>query len=215
MSIPSFELENKFDGKVCGLDEVGRGPLAGPVVTACVYIPENTYNLDFVSEIRDSKKLSKTKLETLFELIKEHFIYKITEMPHDKIDEMNVLQASMYGMRQSLLTLEVGIDHALVDGNRCPQDLPCPATPVIKGDGISISIAAASILAKVTRDRIMYELAEEYPHYGWESNVGYPSKAHKAAINKHGITPYHRKSFAPVRNYLEFGTTERQKSLSV
>lgn len=215
MSKPSFQLENNITGKVCGLDEVGRGPLAGPVVTACVYVPPETYNLDFVSAIRDSKKLSEKKLNMLFDLIREHFIFAIEEVCPREIETLNVLHASLTGMSRALSNLGTRVDHALVDGNHCPKDLPCPSTPVIKGDNISTSIAAASILAKVHRDRIMRKLAREYPHYGWDRNVGYPTQEHRDAIDAFGVTEHHRRNFAPVRNYIEFGTTARQSSLSI
>lgn len=210
MSRPSFDLEHSIDGSVCGLDEVGRGPLAGPVVAACVFIPEEAYELEFVPEIRDSKKLSEKKLLRLHDLIAEHFHFSVCELSPKKIDEINILQASLLAMKTSLQKLDKPMDHALVDGNRCPADLPCASTPVIKGDGISVSIAAASIMAKVTRDRIMQQLAETHPHYGWERNVGYPTKEHLEAIDAHGITPHHRRSFGPVKNFLEFGQVKKQ-----
>lgn len=208
--MPDFSLELSIDGTVCGLDEVGRGPLAGPVVAACVYVPEDCYNLPFIAGIKDSKKLSKAKLAELYQLITAHFSYTIEEIAPQEIDEINILQASLKAMRTSLESLDVRISHALVDGNRCPADMPCPATPVIKGDSVSTSIAAASIVAKVHRDRIMSELAQKHPHYGWESNAGYPSPQHLAAIDAHGITEHHRKSFAPVRNFIEFGSVKKR-----
>ena len=199
--IPDFSLEDQYDGIVCGTDEVGRGPLAGPVVAACVVIPQHLRSLPFVKEIKDSKKLSHTKRCKLFEAITEHFPYAISEISPAKIDEINILQASLLAMKTSCE--EIGeIDHALVDGNKAP-DLSCSITTVIKGDSKSISIAAASIIAKVHRDQIMTKLALEYPYYGWESNAGYPTKAHIAALEQHGITPHHRKSFSPVRRIME------------
>lgn len=205
---PSFELENSFEGPVCGLDEVGRGPLAGPVVAACVYIPQDLYALPFISEIRDSKALSDKVLENLYRAIITHFIWAVAEKSPEEIDEINILQASLSAMADALQDTGQAYEHALVDGNKLPQ-LPCPATAVVKGDSKSVSIAAASIVAKVTRDRLMRRLHEEYPHYGWNTNVGYPSKAHLQGIDVHGITKYHRKSFGPVKNFLEFGSTRK------
>ena len=200
---------------MCGLDEAGRGPLAGPVVAACVYIPEEKRGLDFVSQIRDSKKLTSEKLEMLFQLISEHFVFSITEISPEVIDEINILQASLLAMKKSHEKIKnVVISHALVDGNHCPK-LPCAATSVIKGDGRSVSIAAASILAKVARDHLMKKLAIEHPQYGWERNVGYPTAEHLEAIDRHGITSYHRKSYAPIRNFIEFGTVYRQLNLAI
>lgn len=209
MSKPSFDLETSIAGRVCGLDEVGRGPLAGPVVAAAVYIPEALYTLPLVSEIRDSKKLSEKKLEQLYSFITKHFSYAVCEVDAEEIDKINILQASLLAMQRSAEQMDVAIDHALVDGNRCPKNLSCPSTPVIKGDSVSISIGAASIVAKVTRDRLMKRLDEAYPYYGWSRNVGYPTREHLAAIDQYGLTPYHRKSFAPVRRFLESGSTAR------
>ena len=205
---PDLTLEQSINGPVCGLDEVGRGPLAGPVVAACIYIPENVYALPFISEIKDSKKLSHKKLEELYALITTHFEWAIAEKSPQQIDETNILQASLTAMTDAFTQLEARFTHALVDGNKLPQ-LPCPASAIVKGDNKSISIAAASIVAKVTRDRLMKKLHEQYPYYGWDSNVGYPSKAHLEGIDAHGITQHHRKSYAPVKNFLAYGSTRK------
>ncbi|MEZ5813458.1 MAG: ribonuclease HII [Alphaproteobacteria bacterium] len=205
---PDFSLENEYCGPVCGLDEVGRGPLAGPVVAACVYIPQGCYTLPFIPEIKDSKKLSHGKLEELYALITQHCAWAVAEKSPAEIDEMNILQASLEAMKDALSALDKEFAHALVDGNKLPR-LPCPATAVVKGDSKSTSIAAASIVAKVTRDRMMKKLHEEHPHYGWDSNVGYPSKAHLEGIDAYGITEHHRKSFAPVKNFLVHGSTRK------
>ena len=210
---PDFSIEETIQGRVCGLDEVGRGPLAGPVVAACVFIPPEKRNLEFLSKIRDSKTLSAEKLETLFDLISEHFAFGIAEVSPEEIDSINILQASLLAMKKACESAGM-FDHALVDGNKCPK-LVCAATPVVKGDGRSVSIAAASILAKVTRDRMMENLALEHPHYGWERNVGYPTAEHLKGIEKHGITPFHRRTFAPVRNFIEFRTLYRQLKQAV
>ncbi len=204
--MPDFSLEQQHDGPVFGLDEVGRGPLAGPVTAACVYIPKAARSLPFISEITDSKKLSETKLERLYGLITTHFEWRVVDVSPAEIDEINILQASLKAMGLALEGMETWPAHALVDGNKLPR-LPCSATAVVKGDNKSVSIAAASIVAKVTRDRWMRDLHAAFPHYGWDTNVGYPSAAHRAAIDEHGITVHHRQSFAPVRNFLEYGST--------
>jgi ribonuclease HII len=211
---PNFSIEDEFDGSICGLDEAGRGPLAGPVVAACVIIPKEKRRLKFVKQIHDSKQVSAEKREELYGAITENFVFGIAEVPSQKIDEINILQASLLAMRLAYEKIETDIAYALVDGNHCPV-LPCPAKYVIGGDARSISIAAASILAKVTRDRLMRKLAEEHPHYGWHSNVGYSTRGHLEAINRHGITSYHRRSFEPVRNFIEFGQTQRQLEFPV
>lgn len=210
--MPDFSLEHEIDGAVCGLDEVGRGPLAGAVVAACVYIPPDVRTLPWVSEINDSKKLSWGKLEKLYELITAHCIFGIAENGPRVIEDLNILQASLDAMRQAYeigaakMPSSQGFTQALIDGTQLPQ-IPCAMRAVKKGDSISTSIAAASILAKVTRDRQMHELSREWPEYGWDSNVGYPSQQHRDAINAYGITEHHRRNFSPVRNYIEHGYT--------
>ena len=204
--MPDFSLEQEHEGPVCGLDEVGRGPLAGPVVAACVYIPEDAYALPFIPGIKDSKKLSHKKLNELYLLITRHCQWAVAEKSPQEIDEVNILQAALAAMAESLGQIDMTFSHALVDGNKLPE-LPCPATPVVKGDSKSTSIAAASIVAKVTRDRMMRKLHEAHPHYGWDTNVGYPSKAHLEGIDAHGITEHHRKSFGPVKNFIAYGST--------
>lgn len=197
---PDFTLEDQHIGPVCGLDEVGRGPLAGPVVAACVIIPKEKRTLDFIDHIKDSKKLSLKKREQLYTEITKHFPYAIAELSPSEIDELNILQASLEAMRRAHVQIN-GIEHALVDGNKAPN-LPCPLTTIVKGDAISKTIAAASIIAKVHRDRIMQNLAKEFPEYGWDKNSGYPTREHREAIVNYGVTAHHRKSFAPVKNIL-------------
>jgi ribonuclease HII len=200
-----FSLEDQYSGLVCGLDEVGRGPLAGPVVAACVVIPKEMRNLDFIVYIKDSKKVSSKKREMLFEAITKHFPYAISALSPQEIDKHNILQASLLAMSKAhneVLGFGALIEHALVDGNKLPI-LSTPASAIVKGDGKSKTIAAASIIAKVYRDRIMQELAQEFPHYGWERNSGYPTKEHREALLKYGVTSAHRRSFAPVRNIIE------------
>jgi len=196
-----FSLETQYDGIVCGLDEVGRGPLAGPVVAACVIIPPEKRDLDFVSDIKDSKKVALKKREALYKQITAHFPYAVSALSPQEIDELNILQASLEAMKRAHDQID-GITHSLVDGNKAPN-LSSVAITVVKGDQKSKSIAAASIIAKVYRDRIMQKLANEHPHYGWERNAGYPTVQHREALLVHGITEHHRKSFAPVRRILE------------
>jgi len=204
--MPDFEFENMHDGAVFGLDEVGRGPLAGPVVAACVYIPKEVYSLAFIHELNDSKKIAKPKLEMLYALIVQHCEWRVAEISPSEVDEINVLQASLKAMELSLNAMSTTPCFALVDGNKLPK-LPCPAQSVIKGDHKSYSIAAASIIAKVTRDRIMKALHLEFPYYGWNSNAGYGAKVHMDGINAHGITDHHRKSYAPIKNFMLHGST--------
>ena len=157
------------------------------------------------------------RLAELYGLIAENFVFGVAEVSVEEIDAINILQASLLAMRRAFLMIDGVMPapaQALVDGNHCPE-LPCPATPIIKGDSRSVSIAAASILAKVHRDRLMAELAAAHPHYGWERNAGYPSPEHLRAIDAHGITPHHRRSYAPVRNFIEFGATSRQVALAI
>lgn len=198
--MPTFDLENNIDGKVCGLDEVGRGPLAGPVVAACVYIQNQ--NLPFLYDVNDSKKLSAKKRESLYEQIIQSCSYGIGECSIDEIDEINILQASLLAMRRAYYNMSISCEHALIDGDK-PAELPCSMTTVIKGDSVSTSIAAASIIAKVTRDRIMQKLDCTFPEYGWASNAGYGSKKHREALYRYGITPHHRRTFSPIRQILE------------
>lgn len=199
---PDISFEDRFDGIVCGLDEAGRGPLAGPVVAACVYIPAAARRESFWSQVNDSKKLSGKKRVALYDLIVSHTHYGIAEASTQEIDEINILQASLLAMSRSLdamsSSFSINPALALVDGNRAPK-LSCAVQTVVKGDSISLSIAAASILAKVTRDRIMNDLCRKFPVYGWSRNAGYGTAEHLQAINDHGVTNHHRRSFAPVR----------------
>ena len=187
---------------MCGIDEVGRGPLAGPVVSACVHIPTPIRKMPFVNELNDSKKLSHKKREGLFKEIKEHCLFGIGIATVEEIDEINILQASLLSMKRAYDDMEQIMDVALIDGNQRTR-LTCKQQTVKKGDALSCSIAAASIIAKVTRDRMMAEYEEQYPGYGWSSNAGYGSAAHMQALKEIGVTPLHRRSFAPVRAQLE------------
>lgn len=195
---PDFSHEIALGGSVAGVDEVGRGPLAGPVTAAAVIldptrIPEG---------LNDSKKLSAKKREALFDLIQDVAQVSLGWASVEEIDEINIRNASLLAMVRAVEGLAQAPTHALIDGNVIPKGLTCPATALVKGDGRSVSIAAASIIAKVTRDRLMVSLAQQHPGYGWENNAGYPSKAHIQALQDIGVTPHHRRSFKPVHNIL-------------
>ena len=180
---------------IAGIDEAGRGPLAGPVVSAAVVLPEN-FN---VPGINDSKKLSEKKRDTLFPLIKENVLsFGIGIADHIEIDRINILQASLLSMKRAVEALSLVPDYLLIDG-KFTIDSPIDQQAVVKGDARSLSIAAASILAKVTRDQIMADLAVKYPVYGFQRHKGYPTRAHKQAIVDHGPCPVHRKSFRGVK----------------
>ncbi len=189
-----------FGVPVCGIDEVGRGPLAGPVVTACVYIPPEHLDHAVWRDVNDSKKLTAVKREFLFELIKERCVYAIAEASAEEIDTLNIHHATLLAMKRAYDGVHgrAEISMALIDGKFAPK-IACRTQTVVKGDSQSLCIAAASILAKVTRDRLMAQLHEEFPHYGWANNAGYGTPEHLAGIAAHGITPHHRKSFAPCR----------------
>ena len=181
-----------------GVDEVGRGPLVGPVVAACCILPEK-FHLDGLT---DSKKLSEKKREYFFEEIKKQAIsYGIGIVSCERIDEINIYEATKEAMIMAINNCKIKPDYVLTDAMKL--DIDIPITPIIKGDLKSISISAASVLAKVTRDRMMFELDKEYPMYDFKNNVGYPTKKHLEAIEKYGIINKHRKSYAPVKNYLE------------
>lgn len=200
--MPDFALERAAGGMVAGIDEAGRGPWAGPVVAAAAILEPETLPDDLVQRLDDSKKLSRPVRDTLFNALQDHAQLGVGMASVPEIDDRNILAATMLAMRRALLALPVTPDIALVDGNRSP-DLPCPVETVIRGDSRSLSIAAASIIAKVTRDRIMTELAAEHPGYGWERNAGYGTKAHREALERYGVTVHHRRSFKPIASYLK------------
>lgn len=187
---------------VCGVDEVGRGPLAGPVVAAAAIIPEGGLPPEISGRIRDSKQLSEKQRESLFPVLTELCPHSVAEASVEEIDRLNILQASLLAMQRAVASLSIKPHLALIDGNHAPQ-LECPAFTIIKGDSKSLSIAAAAIIAKVTRDRLMKSLSEQHPQYGWERNAGYGTAKHLAALNEHGATVWHRASFAPVARILE------------
>ncbi len=184
---------------IAGTDEAGRGPLAGPVVAAAVIIPEN-FPEKLAKAINDSKQISEKKRDVLFPQILECCIHGIAECSAQEIDKINILQASLLAMKRAVLQLSQQPSCVLVDGNKSPNIPNMKNIPIVKGDSKSLSIAAASILAKVTRDRLMQQLHTEFPHYGWAHNAGYPTAEHISALQTHGITPHHRQSFGPVRN---------------
>lgn len=184
---------------VAGVDEVGRGPLAGPVVVAAVMFDGRK----FPKGLNDSKVLTRADREGLYEKIMERGIVSVAIASRERIDRMNILRASLWAMSQALRGLARTPQHVLVDGNMLPPWLPCPAEALIGGDGRSVSIAAASIVAKVTRDRLMGNLGQAFPGYGFEQHMGYSTPAHFAALQSHGPCVHHRRSFAPVRQQLQ------------
>lgn len=201
---PTYDLEQEFDGLICGVDEVGRGPWAGPVLTAAVILdPDN-----IPPGLNDSKKLTAKKREALYPLIMETATVGFGEATVEEIDQHNILQATLMAMGRAVENLRLKPDHALVDGNQLPK-LICPASCIKKGDSISLSIAAASIIAKVKRDFLMKKLGEIYPEYGWEHNAGYGTSHHQQALRLVGPSRFHRKSFAPIRNLISQGTAIR------
>lgn len=199
--MPDFSLENEHGSIVIGVDEVGRGPLAGPVVAAAVYIPIENRGHPVWREVTDSKKLSAVKRDILFSVIQGQCQFGIAEASVEEIDNINILQASLLAMRRAIEQIQCDKPFILVDGNRLSKTWPWDARAIVKGDSKSVSIAAASILAKVTRDRMMCEFAEIFPAYGWANNAGYGTPEHLNALEAHGITHHHRKSFAPIKNY--------------
>ena len=190
--IDLWEIENSLNvGVICGVDEAGRGPLAGPVCAAAVILPKG----EIIPGLNDSKKLTDKKRRELFPIIKEKAIaYGIAFASEAEIDEINILQATFLAMKRAIAQLEGRADFALIDGNR-ETDFGIPCLTVVKGDSRSANIAAASVLAKVTRDLYMEELAEAYPQYGFEIHKGYGTKAHYAALTEHGMCDAHRRSF--------------------
>jgi ribonuclease HII len=208
--MPSFryelrvEQQNAAEGRslcIAGIDEVGRGPLAGPVVAAVAVIDRGVARRKLLRLIDDSKKLVREDREAAYAAMSASGCvrFAVGEASVEEIDAVNILQATFLAMRRALAGLAVPPDIVLIDGNRVPPELGCRAETIVGGDARSYSIAAASIFAKVTRDRYMVRLAETFPGYGWETNVGYKSPAHLRALKALGPTPHHRRSFAPVR----------------
>ena len=203
--MPDFAIEIATrvqypDGPVAGIDEAGRGPWAGPVVAAAAILDPDRLPGPLLARIDDSKRLSRAEREALFAPLARHAAIGIGIAEVDEIDSVNILQATLRAMRRALDALNQPVAVALVDGNRSPA-LPCPVRTVVGGDALSLSIAAASIMAKVTRDRMMAALAADHPGYGWERNAGYGTAEHAGALERLGITLQHRRSFAPIAKY--------------
>ena len=194
---PTFDIEQQIGGVVAGIDEAGRGPWAGPVVAAAVILnPHCT-----PSGLRDSKTLSETRRRELSAALWKTARVGVGVASVEEIDRLNILQATLLAMSRAAANLPMAPDACIVDGQIRPR-LPCPAYTVVKGDAKSFSIAAASIVAKETRDRMMRELAREFPQYDWARNKGYGVAAHRDALARFGVTPHHRRSFAPIHNML-------------
>ncbi|MCH9823794.1 MAG: ribonuclease HII [Alphaproteobacteria bacterium] len=202
MTGPDFSYEraamDRGFARIAGVDEVGRGPLAGPV-TACAVV----LDMSRIPEgLNDSKKLSAKRRESLAEAILACAEVSVASASVEEIDELNILRASHLAMERAVAGLLTPPDHCLIDGNLIPKGLTVSAEAIVKGDSKSVSISAASIVAKIRRDYVMLALAQQYPGYGWETNAGYPSKSHRLALQNIGVTPHHRRSFKPVHNIL-------------
>ena len=203
--LPDYALEMEAGAPaclVCGVDEAGRGPLAGPVVAGAVILDP----AKIPAGLNDSKKLDAARREALFAALQPVADIGIGIASVEEIDRLNILQATMLAMTRAIAALPRVPSLALIDGNRVPKQLPCPASSIVRGDATSLSIAAASIAAKVTRDRLMLALAGSHPGYGFERHMGYGTAAHLDAISRLGPTPAHRRSFAPIRNILSPGS---------
>jgi len=204
---PDFSFESAAQSRgflrIAGVDEVGRGPLAGPVVAAAVVLdPAN-----IPDGLNDSKKLTAKRRDALNDLILASADVCIAMASVEEIDEINILRASHLAMERAVAGLARAPDHLLIDGNMIPRGLTHSSEAIVKGDARSVSISAASIVAKTSRDRLMGDLAQQFPGYGWDTNAGYPSPAHKEALRNLGVTPHHRRSFKPVHNILYQGKT--------
>lgn len=196
---PDFEIEKNCGHKIiAGVDEAGRGPLCGPVVAAAVIFPN--FDLEIPVVIRDSKKMSPLQRAKAYDWIVKNTVWAVGQCSATEIDELNILWASMCAMERAVEKLDKKPEYCLIDGNRVPKNLTGRA--VVKGDAKSLSIAAASILAKETRDKIMHDLAEQFPQYGWGKNAGYPTAEHLRAIEKYGVNEHYRKTFGPVKKIL-------------
>lgn len=197
--MPLYKAERSFSkefGIIAGVDEAGRGPLAGPVVTAAVILDLKKK----IPGLNDSKKLSEKKREELYKIITEEAIcWEVKIISPEIIDEINILQATLFGMEEAVLALKVKPNLCLIDGNKIPKKLFGFSKAIVKGDAKIASIAAASILAKVTRDRLMHKLHTKFPQYNFKQNKGYPTKEHIAALDKYGILDCHRKSYKPIQ----------------
>jgi len=201
MRRPSLAIEKTIDGPVAGLDEAGRGPLAGPVVAAAV-IFHTVPSRRKLRRIDDSKQMLPEEREEVFSWLPGYAHIGVASCSVEEIDTLNILWASMLAMKRALANLALAPVTALVDGNTEPPEMPCPVRCIVEGDATSISIAAASIVAKVTRDRQMVALAERYPGYGWERNMGYGTPEHRLGIDFLGINSQHRRTFRPISELL-------------
>ncbi|MCX7302400.1 MAG: ribonuclease HII [Rhodobacterales bacterium] len=202
MTRPDFTYETAARAlgyaRIAGVDEAGRGPLAGPVTAAAVIldpvrIPEG---------LNDSKQMTEKQRDRLHAKLLEVALVSVAHATVEEIDELNILRASHLAMMRAIAGLPQVPNQVLIDGNLIPRDMTIPARAIVKGDALCLSIAAASIVAKVCRDKVMVDLAQQHPGYGWEHNAGYPTKSHKVAIRNLGVTPHHRRSFKPVYNML-------------
>jgi ribonuclease HII len=201
--MPDFDRETALGGRVAGVDEVGRGPLAGPVIAASVILSSQAVRR-LAPLLNDSKQLTREHREQAFAaLMRERVEYGVSGVSVAGIGRMNILQASLLAMRKAVARLPSPPDHALIDGNQDPR-LVCPVTCVVGGDAASLSIAAASIIAKVLRDRLMQRLSLRFPAYGWDRNAGYATRQHREALRLHGATVHHRASFGTVRQLALF-----------
>jgi ribonuclease HII len=215
--MPDLTFEQAADlrgfAPVAGLDEAGRGPWAGPVVAAAVVLDRRRLPVTLAEGLDDSKKLKRAHREALFETIRTSAAvgYGVGWSSVAEIDTLNILEASLLAMRRAFAALPVAAAYALVDGNRLPE-LPCPCEAIVKGDALCLSIAGASVVAKVTRDREMARLALAHPGYGWETNQGYGTKVHRAALTRLGPTVQHRRSFRPVAEALRFAAARQKLS---
>ena len=211
--MPDLDYERQINALVIGIDEAGRGPWAGPVTVTAIWLCPSAYDT-LPAGIDDSKKIKPPRRAALAAaLMVPPHLYHTVSIEVAQIDQIGILQATFAGMVMAASKLadkmvKAGWDapvHALVDGNLLPPEMPLPATALIKGDSRSLSIAAASLIAKTSRDQIMQDLALAYPDYGWASNMGYGTKAHQAGLDQFGLTPHHRHSFKPIRRYLDAG----------
>jgi ribonuclease HII len=202
MTGPDFTYESAARragfGRIAGVDEAGRGPLAGPVTAAAVILDPDR----IPAGLNDSKQLSLPRRNALYLSLLEVAEVSVGHATVEEIDTLNILRASHLAMMRALAGLAVAPDHVLIDGNMIPRGMTIPARPIIRGDALCLSIAAASIVAKVCRDKVMVDLAQQHPGYGWDRNAGYPTKSHKVAMKFLGVTPHHRRSFKPVHNIL-------------
>tara|TARA_Y100000589_G_scaffold34507_1_gene28859 strand:+ start:147 stop:770 length:624 start_codon:yes stop_codon:yes gene_type:complete len=207
--LPDFSLEESLglstSAVIVGVDEVGRGPLAGPVTAAAVFFDRQKITSDLLTKIDDSKKIAQKKRATISKQIESIAIIGIGWASSGEIDQLNILEATMLAMQRAIFSLQQQIildpDYILIDGNKVPR-LDFPSKAIVRGDEKSLSIAAASIVAKSKRDAFMTSLSKLYPGYGWEKNAGYGTREHLAAIEREGITVHHRRSFKPIANYL-------------